>query len=89
VKELDEFAVRLSSFQDTYNQRPHSTLGRPPLEIFAEEKDFLSPIPLVEPALLYQKEPRKVSNDGYVSYGGNLYPVVNATLKLGQMLAKK
>ena len=75
VKELDEFAVRLSSFQDTYNQRPHSTLGRPPLEIFAEEKDFLSPIPLVEPALLYQKEPRKVSNDGYVSYGGNLYPV--------------
>src|SRR5690606_3147213 len=26
-------------------------------------------------ALLFQKEPRKVSNDGYVSYGGNFYPV--------------
>mgnify|MGYP000029145496 CR=1 FL=1 len=75
VKDLDEFSARLSDFQDTYNQRPHSTLGRPPLEMFTEEKGCLSPIPLVEPALLFQKEPRKVSNDGYVSYGGNFYPV--------------
>jgi transposase len=75
VEDLNEFAVRLSEFQEAYNKRPHSTLGRPPEEMFAEEKGCLLQIPAIEPALLHHKEPRKVSNDGYISHDGNLYPV--------------
>ncbi|OIQ07576.1 integrase core domain protein [Moorella thermoacetica] len=75
VGNLNEFAVKLSEFQEAYNKRPHSTLGRPPEEMFAEEKGCLVKIPAVEPALLHHKEPRKVSNDGYISHDGNLYPV--------------
>ncbi|CCO07757.1 transposase (fragment) [Desulforamulus hydrothermalis Lam5 = DSM 18033] len=40
-----------------------------------EEKARLLKIPYIEPALLQFKEPRRVSNDGYISYEGNLYPV--------------
>ena len=75
VGDLNEFAVKLSEFQEAYNKRPHSSLGRPPAEMFAEEKGRLLKIPAVEPALLHHKEPRKVSNDGYISHDGNLYPV--------------
>ncbi len=75
VGDLNEFAVKLSEFQEAYNKRPHSSLGRPPAEMFAEEKGCLLKIPAVEPALLHHKEPRKVSNDGYISHDGNLYPV--------------
>lgn len=75
VGDLNELAVKLSEFQEAYNKRPHSTLGRPPEEMFAEEKGCLLQIPAVEPALLHHKEPRKVSNDGYISHDGNLYPV--------------
>lgn len=75
VAGLNEFAVRLSEFQEAYNKRPHSSLGRPPEEIFAEEKGCILKIPAVKPALLQHKEPRKVSNDGYISHDGNLYPV--------------
>ncbi|MGI9861485.1 IS21 family transposase [Moorella naiadis] len=75
VAGLNEFAVRLSEFQEAYNKRSHSSLGRPPEEMFAEEKGCLLKIPAVEPALLQHKEPRKVSNDGYISHDGNLYPV--------------
>ncbi|MGI6285054.1 IS21 family transposase [Neomoorella humiferrea] len=75
VADLNEFATKLREFQDSYNKRPHSSLGRPPEEMFAEEKDHFLKIPAVEPALLQHKEPRKVSNDGYISHDGNLYPV--------------
>jgi hypothetical protein len=30
---------------------------------------------IVEPTVLYSREPKKVSNDGYISCAGNLYPV--------------
>lgn len=75
VKSLSEFATKLKEFQDEYNQRPHSKLGRPPEQMFQEEKAHLVKIPSIEPALLQFKEPRKVSNDGYISHDGNLYPV--------------
>jgi transposase len=75
VADLNELAAKLSEFQEAYNKRPHSTLGRPPEEMFAGEKGSLVKIPAVEPALLHHKEPRKVSNDGYISHDGNLYPV--------------
>ena len=75
VDNLNDFAVKLKNFQDEYNQRPHSKLGRSPEQMFQEEKESLLKIPSIEPALLQCKEPRKVSNDGYISYNGNLYPV--------------
>ncbi|NSW91731.1 MAG: IS21 family transposase [Firmicutes bacterium] len=75
VASLSEFAVKLGEFQDAYNKRPHSKLGRSPEQMFAEEKAHLLKIPSIEPALLQCKEPRKVSNDGYISHDGNLYPV--------------
>lgn len=75
VDSLDDFAVKLKDLQDEYNQRPHSKLGRPPDQMFEEEKEYLLKIPSIEPALLQCKEPRKVSNDGYISHNGNLYPV--------------
>ncbi|AKX96044.1 IS21 family transposase [Neomoorella thermoacetica] len=62
VGNLNEFAVKLSEFQEAYNKRPHSTLGRPPAEMFAEEKECLVKIPAVEPALLHHKEPLKPRN---------------------------
>lgn len=75
VDSLSDFAVKLREFQDEYNKRPHSALGRPPEQMFEEEKAHLLKIPSIEPALLQFKEPRRVSNDGYISYEGNLYPV--------------
>ncbi|MBC7075525.1 MAG: IS21 family transposase [Syntrophomonadaceae bacterium] len=75
VKSLSEFAAKLREFQDEYNKRPHSKLGRSPEQMFEEEKAHLLKIPSIEPALLQFKEPRKVSNDGYISHNGNLYPV--------------
>ncbi|SFR18988.1 IS21 family transposase [Desulfoscipio geothermicus] len=75
VKSLSDFAAKLREFQDEYNKRPHSKLGRPPEQMFEEEKAHLLKIPSIEPALLQFKEPRKVSNDGYISHNGNLYPV--------------
>lgn len=75
VDNLNDFAVKLKEFQDKYNQRPHSKLGRPPEQMFREEEAYLLKIPSFEPALLHYKEPRKVSNDGYISHNGNLYPI--------------
>ncbi|MGB9851222.1 MAG: Mu transposase domain-containing protein [Moorellaceae bacterium] len=75
VASLNEFAAKLESFQEAYNKRPHSKLGRSPEEMFAEEKEHLLKIPSIDPALLQRKEPRKVSNDGYISHEGHLYPV--------------
>ncbi|MEW6552630.1 MAG: IS21 family transposase, partial [Campylobacterota bacterium] len=75
VKSLSEFDVLLSEFAEKYNARPHSDLRESPDERFLREKDLLRKIPHIEPAILYDKPVRKVSNDGYVSWDGALYPV--------------
>lgn len=75
VKTLTEFDGLLSEFTEKYNARPHSDLKEPPDERFLREKTFLKGIPEIEPALLYDKSVRKVSNDGYISWDGRLYPV--------------
>lgn len=75
VRELCEFDVLLSEFTGKYNARPHSDLKESPDERFLREKDALRKIPLIEPAMLYEKPVRKVSNDGYISWDGALYPV--------------
>lgn len=75
VKDLCEFDVQLKEFMDGYNKRPHSTLKEGPDDRFLEEKGYLKDIPVVEPTLLYERQIRKVSNDGYISYNGGFYPV--------------
>lgn len=75
VKNLSEFDGFLSAFTEKYNARAHSDLKESPDERFLREKAFLKGIPQVEPALLYDKLVRKVSNDGYISWDGAFYPV--------------
>ena len=75
VENLQELEEKLKIFQDEYNLRPHSKLKEPPEERFKREKDYLQPVVPVEPTVLYPREPKKVSNDGYISCAGNLYPV--------------
>jgi transposase len=75
LQELFEFDGVLKAFMEKYNARPHSTLKESPHERFLREKDSLGPIPFVEPAVLYDREIRKVSNDGYLSWKGRLYPI--------------
>ena len=75
VAELSCLDGLLKDFTDRYNARLHSSLQESPDERFIREKGHLRAIPSVEPALLYAREIRKVSNDGYVSWRGNLYPV--------------
>jgi len=75
VEDLETFGEKLREFTETYNQRLHSTLGETPKERFVREKGHLKPIYPVEPTVLYDRERRKVSNDGYLRYGGGYYPV--------------
>ena len=76
VNELSLFDVLLSEFTEKYNARPHSDLKESPDERFLREKAFLKGIPLIDSAILYNWPLRKVSNEGYISWDGALYPVV-------------
>ncbi len=75
VDEMSRFDELLHEFTEKYNERPHSDLKESPAERFRREESALRAIPRVEPALLYKKEIRRVSNDGYISWDGALYPV--------------
>lgn len=75
VKDLAEFDALLEDFTAKYNAREHSDLKEAPEERYQREKDMLRVLPAVEPAILYNKELRIVSNDGYISWDGALYPV--------------
>ncbi len=75
VEHLEEFDQKLEALRDEYNRRPHSSLGEPPRERFEQEKGELKPLPVVEPRVLYDREIRRVSNDGYISCRGGFYPV--------------
>lgn len=72
---ISEFDGLLTEFTEKYNARPHSDLKESPDNRFLREKGFLKGIPMVEPAILYEKAIRKVSNEGYISWDGALYPV--------------
>lgn len=75
VKNIVEFDGLLEEFTAKYNVREHSDLREAPESRYQREKDMLRALPLVEPAILYNKEVRTVSNDGYISWAGALYPV--------------
>lgn len=57
------------------HQRIHGTTGRPPGALLAEERARLTPLrPAAVFASLFEEE-RRVSRDGYLSYGGSRYGV--------------
>jgi transposase len=75
VESLSEFSLKLKDFIEQYNNRPHSRLKEKPNERFWKEIDFLKEIPKTDLSGLFKMEARKVSNDGYVSFNGAMYPI--------------
>ncbi|MEW6328288.1 MAG: IS21 family transposase [Thermodesulfobacteriota bacterium] len=75
VEGFSEFDGLLKDFRDRYNARPHSALKESPDERFSRELEHLRAVPQVEPTVLYERQIRKVTNDGYISWEGNFYPV--------------
>jgi len=75
VKDLSEFALKLTAYTEKVNGSIHSSLKETPDERFERERSSLRPLPMIDPALLYPREIRDVSNDGYVPWGGSQYPV--------------
>ncbi len=75
VKDLSEFSLRLTSYMEKMNGTIHSTLKETPDERFERERDHLKPLPMIDPALLYPREIRGATNDGYIPWGGSQYPI--------------
>ncbi len=75
LKEIGEFEGLLREFTNSYNAREHSDLKESPDRRFEVERGALKALPEVEPTVLFGREIRKVSNDGYVSWKGDFYPV--------------
>ena len=68
ISELDGI---IKDFTEGYNKREHSTLKRPPDEMFEEEKQYLTSVPVIEPRIIFGMDLRKVTAGGYVSWDGN------------------
>ena len=80
-RNLDDLNTQLAHWLGTVaNPRVHATTQRVVNEAFAEEKPVLQPLPLV-PFRAVLKLERRVSHEGMVSVGGNLYSVPDATRK--------
>jgi hypothetical protein len=75
VRDLAEFAQKLAAYTERVNSALHATLKETPNERFLRERDALHPLPMIDPTLLYPREIRGVTNDGYLPWGGNQYPV--------------
>jgi len=57
------------------NNEPPEFKARQYNRLLEQYEGKIKRIPHVEPAILYQREIRRVSNDGYISWDGALYPV--------------
>jgi Mu transposase, C-terminal domain/Integrase core domain len=80
-RNLDDLNAQLRHWLDTVaNPRVHATTRRVVNEAFAEEKPHLKTLPLLPFRSLLKLE-RRVSHEGMVSVGGNLYSVPDATRK--------
>jgi hypothetical protein len=80
-RNLDDLNAQLRHWLDTIaNPRVHATTQRVVNEAFAEEKPHLRTLPLLPFRSLLKLE-RRVSHEGMVSVGGNLYSVPDATRK--------
>jgi transposase len=78
-RNLDDLNAQLRHWLDTVaNPRMHATTQRVVNEAFAEEKPALKPLPLA-PYRTVLKLERRVSHEGMVSIGGNLYSVPDTT----------
>jgi transposase len=80
-RNLDDLNAQLAHWLATVaNPRMHATTRRVVNEAFGEEKLALQPLPL-GPFRAVLKLERRVSHEGMVSVGGNLYSVPDATRK--------
>jgi transposase len=80
-RNLDDLNAQLAHWLGTVAKpRVHATTQRVVNEAFAEEKLVLQALPLV-PFRAVLKLERRVSHEGMVSVGGNLYSVPDATRK--------
>jgi transposase len=78
-RDLDDLNAQLRHWLDTVaNPRVHATTKRVVNEAFAEERPHLRPLPLAPFRAVLRLE-RRISRDGMVSVGGNLYSVPDAT----------
>jgi transposase len=78
-RNLDDLNLQLRHWLDTAaNPRLHATTHRVVNEAFAEEKPALTPLPLAPYRTVFKLE-RRVSHEGMVSVGGNLYSVPDTT----------
>jgi transposase len=78
-RNLGDLNAQLRHWLNTVaNARVHATTQRVVNEAFAEEKQVLQPLPLV-PYRAVLKLERRVSHEGMVSVGGNLYSVPDTT----------
>jgi transposase len=78
-RDLDDLNAQLRHWLDTVaNPRVHATTRRVVNEAFIEERPALKPLPLA-PYRAVLKLERRVSHEGMVSVGGNLYSVPETT----------
>jgi transposase len=78
-RNLDDLNAQLRQWLDTVaNPRVHATTQRIVNEAFAEERPALKSLPLA-PYRTVLKLERRVSHEGMVSVGGNLYSVPDTT----------
>jgi len=76
---LDDLNAQFRQWQDDVaNARVHATTRRVVAEHFAEERPHLLPLPAGTFQAVLRLE-RRITRDGMVSVGGNLYSVPNAT----------
>jgi len=80
-RSLDDLNVQLGQWLDQVaNARLHATTRRVVREAFVAEQPALQPLPAMPFAAVLKLE-RRVSHEGMVSVGGNLYSVPDATRK--------
>src|SRR3954453_14148868 len=78
-RNLDDLNAQLTDWLDTVaNVRVHATTQRIVAEAFAEERPALKPLPAL-PFRAVLKLERRVTHEGMVSVGGNLYSVPDTT----------
>lgn len=80
-RNLDDLNAQFEQWRDEIaNPRVHATTGRVVDEAFLAERPALVPLPAIPYSAVLTIE-RRVSHEGMVSVGGNLYSVPDATRK--------
>ena len=81
-RNLDDLNAQLADWLDTVaNLRVHATTQRVIAEAFATERPALKPLPAL-PFRVVLKLERRVTHEGMVSIGGNLYSVPDRTRRV-------